>query len=148
MSFFDSIGKMAESLLPGVTPEDASKAAGDHVSQMDPNELAGHLTQSVGSMDQTSLMALGQQLLHTFTNHDAYSGDGAQAAREAGTTQEAVAGGSPDAVASLIAYAKSNPQVLQAAANAFMQKNPGALTQLAPGLLSGIMSRLSGGATS
>jgi hypothetical protein len=56
-----------------------------------------------------------------------------------------VASGSPQGVAALIDYAKSNPQVLQQAASAFMQRNPAALQQLAPGLLQGIMGHLGGG---
>jgi hypothetical protein len=144
MSFLDNIAKMASQVLGSVQPQEAGQAAGDHVSQMDPSELAGHLQQSLGTMDKSSLMALGQQMLQTFTSHSAYQGDGAQAAQEAGTSQEAVASGSPDAVSSIVAYAKNNPQVLQAAATAFMQRNPQALQQLAPGLLSGIMDRISG----
>jgi hypothetical protein len=57
-----------------------------------------------------------------------------------------VAAGDSGAVGALIAYAKQNPQVLQQAANDFMQGNPGAVAQLAPGLLQGIAARLEGGA--
>jgi hypothetical protein len=142
MSFMDNLTKMAGQLLGGVDQQSAANAAGEHVAQMDPQELAGHLKDSVGSMDPSTLTALGQHLLETFTSHQAYSGDGAQAAAEAGTSAEAVASGSPAAISSLVEYAKGHPEVLQTAASAFMQRNPGALTQLAPGLLGGIMAKL------
>jgi hypothetical protein len=145
MSFFDNLSKAASDLFGSITPQQASQAAGDHVQDMEPNELANHLQQSVGTMDTSSLAALGQQLLSTFTSHASYSGDGAQAAQEAGTSAEVVAQGSPQAVAAVIDYAKSNPQVLQEAASAFMQRNPEALQQLAPQLLQGIMGRIRGG---
>ena len=144
MSFMESLGKMAEGLLGAASPQDAAAAASDHVQDMDPSELAGHLTQSVGSMDASTLQRLGQQLLATFTNHAAFPGDGAQAAVAAGTDADAVASGSPSAVSALIAYAKDNPAVLQNAASAFLERNPGAIGQLAPGLLNGIMARLKG----
>jgi hypothetical protein len=142
MSFMDSLGKMAEGLVGGASPKDAAAAASDHVQGMDPSELAGHLTQSVGSMDPSALQGLGQQLLATFTKHEAFAGDGAQAAAAAGTDADAVASGSPNAISALIGYAKDNPAVLQSAASAFLERNPGAIGQLAPGLLSGIMARL------
>jgi hypothetical protein len=142
MSFFDNLAKAASQLLGDANPQDVAQAASDHTASLDPSELAGHLQQSLGTMDQSSLTGLGQQLLQTFTNHGAYSGDGAQAAEAAGTSADAVASGSPEGISALIDYAKSNPQILQTAVSAFMQRNPQALEQLAPGLLSGIMGRL------
>jgi hypothetical protein len=47
----------------------------------------------------------------------------------------------------MLQFAKNHPEVLQNAASAFMQKNPGAISQLAPGLLQGIMGKLGGGAS-
>ncbi len=142
MSFFDNLSRMAGDLLGSVSPQQAAQAASDHVSEMDPNELAGHLQSSLGNMDSSQVAALGQRLLETFTAHPSYQGDGAQAAAEAGTSEAEVASGSPNAVASLIDYARSHPEVLQAASSAFVQRNPEALQQLAPELLSGIMGRL------
>ncbi len=146
MSFMDNLASMAGKFLGGASPQEAADAASDHVAGMDPNELAGHLQQSLGSMDTSSLASLGQSLLSAFTSHPpAPNGD--QAAADAGTTEEAVAGGSPNAISSLIDYGKSHPEVLQAASAAFMQHNPQALEQMAPGLISGIMDRLKGGQT-
>lgn len=142
MSFFDNLTRMASSLLGNVSPEQATQAASDHVADTDPNELAGHLQSSLGTMDASQVGALGQRLLETFTAHPSYQGDGAQAAAEAGTSEAEVASGSPNAVASLIDYARQHPEVLQAASTAFVQRNPEALQQLAPELLSGIMGRL------
>jgi hypothetical protein len=142
MSFFDSLKSMAGGLLGNATPQDAAQAVSEHVGSMDPSELAGHLSQSIPNLDTSSLQGLGQQMLSTFTNHPAYQGDAAQAAAAAGTTTEAVASGSPSAISSLIDYAKNNPQVLQAATSAFMERNPAALQQLAPGLVQGIMQRV------
>jgi hypothetical protein len=146
MSFMDNLTQMAGQLFGGANAQQASTAAGEHVAGMDPNELAGHIQQSLGSLDTGNLAALGQQLLASFTAHPP-APDGPEAAVEAGTTAEAVASGSPNAISSLVDYAKSHPEVLSAASTAFMQHNPQALEQLAPGLLSGIMDRFKGGQT-
>lgn len=82
---------------------------------------------------------LGRELLASFTQH---SGNSAAATDAAGVKQASAEDGDPGAVSTLIQYAKSNPQVVQSAASAFMQRNPGALTSLAPGLIQGILSRL------
>jgi hypothetical protein len=142
MSFFDDLKKMATDFLASPQGQGAVAAASEHITQMDPQQLAGHLQDSLGSMDAEKVTALGQQLLQTFTSHQAYQGDGAQAAQAAGTTAEAVTSGAPAAVSSLIAYAQAHPEILQAATTAFMQRNPSALQQLAPGLLSGLMAKL------
>lgn len=142
MSFLDDVGKMASQMLGNFHPQDVATAANEHVSQMDPSELAGHLQQSVGTMDQSSLMALGQHLLQQCVG--AQGGAASDVAQSAGTTTDAVQSGAPGAISSLIEYCKSNPAVLQAATTALVQRNPEALQQMAPGLISGIMSRLSG----
>ena len=145
MSFMDGLEKMAGQFLGGASPQQAADAASEHVASSDPNELAGHLEQSIANMDSSALSGLGQQLLESFTNHPASTEDGGTAAANAGVSQADVAAGEPGAIGMLLAYAKSNPQVLQSAASAFMQKNPGAIASLAPGLLQGIMGRLGGG---
>ncbi len=138
MSFMDNLGKM-EGMLGGASPAEASAAAADHVNAMDPSELSGHLQQSLGSMDPSSLSALGGHLLQAFDQHG-QGGD--QAAQAAGTSTDAVASGNTGAIGSLIQMAESHPQILQAAAGHFFGSNPGAIGQMAPGLLSGIMGRL------
>jgi hypothetical protein len=147
MGFMDDIEKLAGDFSGGGSTQQAADAASDHVQNMDSNELAGHLTQSLPNMNQSSLAGLGQQLLSTFASHPASTVDATTATQEAGVSQEAVAAGEPGAVGALISYAKANPQVLQAAASAFMQRNPAALEQLAPGLLQGIMGRFGGAAS-
>ena len=142
----DGLEKMAGGLLGGATQEQAVNAASTHVQESDPNQLADHLSNSVGTLDQSSLASLGQQLLHAYTNHDNSVGDANAATQEAGVSQAAVASGDPGAVGTLIQYAKMHPEVLKSAATAFMQHNPGAIAQLAPGLLQGIMGRLGGNA--
>jgi hypothetical protein len=145
MSFMDGLGKLAGQFLGGATPQQTADAASEHVASSDPNELVGHLTQSLGTMDQGSLASMGTQLLESFTNHPASTEDAATATANAGVSQSEVASGNPGAIGALIEYAKANPQVLQSAASAFMQKNPGAIASLAPGLVAGIMARLGGG---
>jgi len=141
MPFMDDLSKLAGEYLGGASPQQAADAASAHVQSMDPNDLAGHLTQSLGGMDQSSLQSLGTQLLSSFTQHPA----GADAAaQQAGVSPTDVAAGDPGAVGTLVNYAKSHPEILQNAASAFMQKNPGAIGQMAPGLLQGIMGRLGG----
>jgi hypothetical protein len=86
-------------------------------------------------------------LLSSYTNHPSYPGDANSATQEAGVSQDAVAAGEPGALGTMLQFAKNHPEVLQNAASAFMQKNPGAIAQLAPGLLQGIMGKLGGGAS-
>ena len=147
MGFMDNIEKLVGDLGGGGSAQQAVNAASDHVENMDSNELAGHLTQSLPTMDRSSLAGLGQQLLATFTSHPASPGDASVATQAAGVSESEVAAGEPSAVAALIGYAKANPQILQAAASAFVQRNPSALEQFAPGLLQGVMSRFKGGTT-
>lgn len=142
MGFMDNLAQAAAGLFGGASPQQTADAASAHVENTDPNELADHLTQSVGTMDQSNVASLGKQLLESFTNHGSFAGDGNAAAQQAGVTQDAVASGQPGAVGALLQFAKSNPAVLQTAASAFMQRNPGAIGQLAPQLLQGIMGRL------
>jgi hypothetical protein len=137
---------MAGQVLGNASPEQTADAAASHVEGADPSETADHLIQSLPNMNSGALMALGQQLLSTYTQHSSYAGDANTATQEAGVTQDAVAAGDQGAVGTLIAFAKNHPEVLQTAATAFMQKNPSALTSLAPGLLQGIMGKLGGGA--
>ena len=144
MSFMDEIGKMASGLLGGASPEAAAGAASDHVANMDSGALGDHLTQSLGNMDQGMLAGLGQQLLASFTNHPAYAGDASSATQDAGVSQSDVAAGDPGAIGALINLAKNNPGVLQNAASRFLGNNPNAISSLAPGLLQGIMGKLTG----
>ena len=146
MSFMDNLGKMAGDFLGGATPQQAADAASDHVANADPGEVADGLTQSVPNMNQSTLSSLGQQLLQTYTNHQGYGGDANSATQEAGVSQASVAAGDPQAVGTLLQFAKNHPEVLQTAASAFMQRNPGAVASLAPSLLQGIMGRFGGNA--
>jgi hypothetical protein len=141
MSFLDNIMKMAGSALGNQSSDDIAKAVASHVGGMDPSELSGHLQEAVSAMDPATRQSLGQQLLQTFTQSTAVAGTGADAATAAGTTESQVAEGAPGALQSIIRYAQDNPQVLQAAATAFTERNPSALTQYAPGLLSGFLSK-------
>jgi hypothetical protein len=147
MSFFDSLGKMASEFLSNASPQETADAASAHVASANPSETADQLTQSVGNFDPQTLMNLGQQLLASYTQHPSYAGDANSATQEAGVSQDAVAAGEPGAVGMMLQFAKNHPEILQNAASAFMQKNPGAIGQLAPGLLQGIVGKLGGGAT-
>ncbi len=144
MSFMDDVSKAAGGMLGGASPQQAADAASDTVQNTDSGELAGHLTQSLGNMDGGTLSSLGGELLQSFTNHAGFSGDANSAAQAAGVSQDAVASGDPGAIGTLMQFAKGHPGVLQAAAGAFLQKNPGAISSLAPGLLQGVMGRLGG----
>ncbi len=144
MSSMDNAETPDGGALGGADPQEAANAASDHVQNMDPGQLGDHLTQSLGNMNQSTLSGLGQQLLQSFTNHASYAGDANTATQEAGVSQAAVAAGEPGAVGMLLNMAKNNPGVLQSAASSFLGKNPGALSQLSPGLLQGILGRLGG----
>jgi len=144
MGFMDNIGKLAGDLFAGVSPQQAADAASDHVETMDPHALAGHLTNSLPTMDASTLEGLGRQLLASFTSHPASPVDADTASQLAGTNSTAVASGEPAAIGALLNYAKAHPQVLQGAASAFMQSHPGVVSQLSPDLLHGIMAKLGG----
>jgi hypothetical protein len=141
MSFMDNIGKLAGNLLGGASPQAAATAASEHVGSMDSGELAGHLTQSLGGMDRSQLVGLGQQLLQSLSNHPAV-GSADAATQAAGTTTEAVAAGEPGAIGALLNLAKQHQDVIQSAASSFFQQHPSAISNLAPGLLQGILGRL------
>ena len=143
MSFFDNLGKMAAD-FGGASPAQAADAASQHVQNMDDGELAGHLTQSLPNMSQSTLSGLGQQLLSTFTNHAGFGGDANGATQEAGVSQAAVAAGEPGAVGMLLQFAQNHPGILPSAASDFVKNDPGVIAQFAPGLLQGIMGRLGG----
>jgi len=145
MGFMDQFAKMAEGMAGG-GDQQAANAASEHVENADPSETADHLAQSVPNMDHGALVSLGTQLLHHFTSNSSFAGNGNDAAQAAGVDPSDVKAGDPGAIQSLLQYAKQNPQVLQSAASAFMQHNPGAIASLAPGLLQGIMGRFGGGA--
>ncbi|MBC5822647.1 MAG: hypothetical protein GIX01_11800 [Candidatus Eremiobacteraeota bacterium] len=147
MSFMDELGKAAQS-LGNADPQQTAAAASDTVNQADPDDLADHMTQSVGNLDGGSLSKLGGELLQAFNKSGDSAPDADGAAQAAGVSQDAVAGGEPGAVDALLQYAKAHPDVLKSAAGAFLQKNPGAVGSLAPGLLQGIMGRLGGGTSS
>ncbi len=144
MSFMDDLGQAAAS-LEGADPQQTAAAASDTVAGADPNQLADHVSQSVGNMDGSSLPKLGQELLSAFNNRQDSGADATSATQAAGVSREAVAGGEPGAIGALVQYAKAHPEVLKSAMSTFLQKNPGAVGSLAPGLLQGVMGRLGGG---
>lgn len=147
MSFMDEVGKAAEG-FGNADPQQTAAAASDTVKDANPNELADHMTQSVGNMDGGNVSKLGGELLGAFNKSGGSTPDANGAAQAAGVSQDAVASGEPGAVGALLQYAKAHPDVLKSAAGAFLQKNPGAVSSLAPGLLQGIMGRLGGGTSS
>jgi hypothetical protein len=142
MSFLDGLSKLAGNLFGGADQTQVAQAASDHVASLDPATLAGHLKDSLGTMDQGSIGQLGSQLLAAFNNHPASPADADTAANAAGTSTEAVAAGDPGAVGSLIDYAKEHPELLSTATQAFTQGNIASLSSMAPGFVSEIVSRL------
>lgn len=108
MSFFDTLKNAAGELL-GTMNETAAN----------PSEHADNVVKRIDGLDENALLSLGQQLLETFTRHESYPSDGEQAAADAGTSAEAVASGSPNAIAKLITFAKDHPQILQSISGSF-----------------------------
>jgi hypothetical protein len=104
MSLFDTLKSAAGELLG---------SANAHEIRADTCELADNILKRIDPQDETALMSLGQQLLETFTGHESYPSDGGQAAKDAGTTAEAVSSGSPNAIAMILEFAKNHPQILQ-----------------------------------
>ena len=107
----------------------------DMIKQLSGEQLGNLLKNGAGQVDDTTRASLGQHLLDAFTNHVPYTGTGAEAAADAGTSAEAVAAGSPGAIGTLIDYAKAHPEIIQTATAAFVQRNPAVLAQLGPALL-------------
>ena len=140
----DGLSKLAGNLFGGgnADPAEVAQAASDHIDSLDANTLAGHLKDSLGTMDQNSIGQLGQELLSAFNNHPASPADGDTAAAAAGTSSDAVAAGEPGAVGSLIDYAKQHPELLSQASQAFTQGNISSLSQMAPGFVNEILGRL------
>jgi hypothetical protein len=112
MSLFDTLKNVAGEFLGATNTANATN----------PTAFADHIAQNADSLDESTLLHLGQQLLTTFTTHSAYAGDGAQAAEDAGTTAEAVASGEPNAIAAFMTFAKDHPEVLQSLAHAFTKQ--------------------------
>jgi hypothetical protein len=142
MSFFDGLSKLAGNFFGNQDAAQVGQAASDHIDSLDPGTLAGHLKDSLGTMDQGSIAQLGQSLLAAFNNHPASPADGDTASNAAGTDSGAVASGEPGAVGSLIDYAKEHPELLSTASRAFTQGNIASLQQMSPGFVGEIMSRL------
>jgi type IV secretory pathway TrbL component len=142
MSFLDGLSKLAGNLFGGASQEQVGQAASDHIASLDPNALAGHLKDSLGTMDQSSIAALGRQLLSAFNNHTMSPADADAASNAAGTSAEEVASGNPNAVSALIDYTKEHPELLSTASQAFTSGNYAALQQMAPGFISEITSRI------
>ncbi|MBV9646069.1 MAG: hypothetical protein JO043_01225 [Candidatus Eremiobacteraeota bacterium] len=143
MSFFDNVASAVSHWFGGdVTVEDAVKAARTSIREMDAGELVAQLEQSVASFDQPSRAALGAHILRTLKQQPGDATTDADFATQAGTTNEAVATGSPQALSALIEAARTQPDALRAAFANFIDATPGAVTKLSPGLTAGIKSRL------
>jgi hypothetical protein len=107
----------------------------DMIKQLSGDQLGNLLQNGAGQVDDTTRASLGQHLLDAFTNHVPFTGTGADAAAQAGTSEDAVQSGAPNAVGSLIDYAKGHPEIIQAATTAFLERNPSVLAQLGPSLI-------------
>ena len=110
----------------------------DMIKQLSGDQLGNLLQNGSAQVDDTTRSSLGQHLLDAFTNHVPFTGTGAEAAAQAGTSAEAVQSGNPGAVGSLIDFAKGHPEVIQAATSAFLERNPALLTQLGPSLMANL----------
>jgi hypothetical protein len=132
MSFYDNVASRVSHWFGGdVTVEDAVKAAAAHVCQMDGNELADHLQQSLPTLDGSARAALAAHLTNALP--ELAGGESGAAAKESG---------SPEALSSLIEQARNNPSQLRDAVSDFIRATPEAVTKLSPGLVDGIKSRL------
>jgi hypothetical protein len=119
MGFLENIMKMVGG---GGASADSNPAAA----------IAGALQQGMGSMDQNSLAGIGQQLLKSFTDTQAFNGTGADAAAAAGVDPTHVEQGNAGAIGGLLEIAKQHPEVVQNAVQGVMQNNPQLAQQLMP----------------
>lgn len=136
MSFLNNIGGLLAQ-FSGAAPGQVQAAATEHVDSMDTGELAGHLTQSAGSMNSGMLGQLATSLLGALSNH----GHDEAALQDAGVSTSDAQAGDANAVTSLIAHAQQNPAALKDAALEFIKNNPQAVEQFAPDFLKGIIAK-------
>jgi hypothetical protein len=107
----------------------------DLIKQLGGGQLGDMLHNGSTQVDDTTRASLGQHLLDAFTNHVPFTGTGADAAAQAGTSEAAVQSGDPGAVGALINYAKAHPEIIQTATTAFLERNPAVLAQIGPSVL-------------
>lgn len=94
--------------------------------------IAGQLLQAIPGMDDATKASLGQHITDALAAH--HGTDAADIATQAGTTTEEVARGG--GLSNILGMAQQHPEMLHAAMQAFSERNPSALMQFAPALMS------------
>ena len=118
---------------------DVIDAAEKFIAKMDEGEFAAAIAQTARSMSPGARAAFVEAILDAFRERGESSED---AAEGAGTTAEAIAARSPDAVAALLRYAQQNPGLLKESATTLIESRPELLAQFSPELIAGISARL------
>ncbi len=119
MSFLDGLGKMVGQFTQS-NPQGVS-------------EIAGHLMASVPGLDDATKASLGQHITDALAQ--VHGSDADTIAQQAGTSTEDVAAGNEGALQKIIGLAQQHPEMLQAATQAFAERNPQALMQFAPAIM-------------
>ena len=109
------------------------------IAKMDESEFAAAIAQTERSMSPSARGAFVEAILEAFRERGESSED---AAEGAGTTAEAIAARSPDAVAALLRYAQQNPGLLKESATTLIESRPELLSQFSPDRVEGISARL------
>ncbi|MDQ6823808.1 MAG: hypothetical protein M3Z07_04875 [Candidatus Eremiobacteraeota bacterium] len=105
------------------------------ISKMDEGDFAAAIAQTEGSMTPVARAALVEAILDAFRERGESSED---AAEGAGTTAEAIAARSPEAVAALLRYAQQSPGLLKEAVIALIELRPEHLSEFSAGLGEGL----------
>ncbi|MDP9110614.1 MAG: hypothetical protein M3M96_03145 [Candidatus Eremiobacteraeota bacterium] len=109
------------------------------IAKMDERDFAVAIAQTERSMSPGARAALVEAILDAFRERGESSED---AAEGAGTTADAIAARSPEAVAALLRYAQQNPGLLKESATTLIEAHPELLSQFSPQLVEGISARL------
>lgn len=97
---FDELKNVAGGLLGNADPQAVGDAASEHVQNMDPDELGGHLQTAAGNLEQNGQSDVAQQVMGIVSKLQSDPN---------GAKDEA------------IALVRSNPQILQHFAPGFAQ---------------------------
>ncbi len=109
------------------------------LAKMDETDLAAFYERELSAMPTEIVDAFVNALFDAFRDRGESSED---AAEGSGTTLEGIARREPSALRALLAYARTNPDILKEATATFVQQRPDVVTALPPALREALAARL------
>lgn len=109
------------------------------LAKMDETDLAAFYERELAAMPAEFVDAFVGALFEAFRDRGESSED---AAEGAGTTLDGIARREPGALSSLLAYARTNPDLLKEATATFVQQRPDVVGALPPALREALAARL------